>query len=204
MNRNTCWFRTWFLFFIHRRCQHSYILPMCVIRCLNSEVSMVPLPSLSRVRNARRTYNTIIMIIIIIIITPHPHHRCHTAFQLVPGLEKSPPPTQCFLSQFWCPNSKKCDFEIIWKHWVAGGPIFKPGPGERQCEIELSHASNQEYTNVQVRLGFILLHLIYASGKIKFCQGLPKEWGLFQVLRSNAWFEYLWNISKQIDPGGFD
>merc|ERR1711974_210539 len=29
--------------------------PMCVMRCLNSEVSMVPLPSLSRVRKARRT-----------------------------------------------------------------------------------------------------------------------------------------------------
>ena len=54
---------------------------------------MVPLPSLSRVRNARRTYNTNINIIImiIIIITPPPHHRCHTAFQLVPGLKKDPP-----------------------------------------------------------------------------------------------------------------
>ena len=36
-----------------------------------------------------------------------------TAFQLIQGLKKGPPPTQCFLSQFWCPNSKKCGFEII-------------------------------------------------------------------------------------------
>ena len=27
--------------------------------------------------------------------------------------KKGPPPTQCFLSQFWCPYSKKCDFKII-------------------------------------------------------------------------------------------
>ena len=36
----------------------------------------------------------------------------HTAFQLVLGLKKMSTPTQCSLSQFWSPNSKKYDFEI--------------------------------------------------------------------------------------------
>lgn len=51
---------------------HTYVchefIPMCVMRCLNSEVSMVPLPSLSRVRKARRTYVIIKVVFIVILI----------------------------------------------------------------------------------------------------------------------------------------
>ena len=61
---------------------------MCVMRCLNSEVSIVPLPSLSRVRKASRTY--LIMIRFVIKINIHKnhdhyndhdlHHRHHSSY----------------------------------------------------------------------------------------------------------------------------